>query len=157
MDKQSTEFFVAMFVGYLLTVAIETTVLLALLSRRHPVRLRIFAGLWLTACTYPVVWLVLPPAFNERHQYLLVAETFAPVAECLIFWFAFVRKPAKQPMKIIANEWSVVPQPQPVVNRWDTTRDMAAITVANLCSFGFGELLHANGWFEAILHAVGQQ
>jgi hypothetical protein len=42
---------------------------------------RLFAGAWLTACTYPVVWLVLPPLFEERSLYLLAAETFAPVAE----------------------------------------------------------------------------
>src|SRR5215218_5798956 len=84
-----------MLVGFALTVAVETAVLLALLSRRHPVRVRLFAGVWLTACTYPVVWLVLPPLFDmhtQRGLYLLVAETFAPVAECVLFWFAFVRR-----------------------------------------------------------------
>jgi hypothetical protein len=91
------------------------------------VRVRLFAGAWLTACTYPVVWLVLPPFFTaeERWLYLLVAETFAPAAECAIFWLAFIR-----------------PLPS---DRTATLRDFAAVTVANLCSFGFGEVLIAAG------------
>jgi hypothetical protein len=117
-----------MLVGYLLTIAVETAVLLALLSRRHPVRARLFAGVWLTACTYPVVWVVLPPLFADRLWYLLVAETFAPVAECALFWFAFVR-------------------PLPRDNR-STLRDVVAITLANLASFGLGEVIHHYHGFE---------
>src|SRR5262245_42401925 len=79
--------------GYLLTIAIETPILLVGLSRGHSLARRLFAGAWLTACTYPIVVLVLPlvisPLF-ESHEtsdwvYLAVAETFAPVAECLLF------------------------------------------------------------------------
>ena len=117
----------AMLVGYLFTIAVETAVLVALLSRRHPVRVRLFAGVWLSACTYPVVWLVLPPLFSERRLYLLVAETFAPAAECALFWFAFVR--------------GLPP------DRRGTLRDLAVITIANLCSFGLGEVIHATGGF----------
>lgn len=118
-----------MLVGYLITVAVEGAVLVALLSRRHSLGVRLFAGAWLTACTYPVVWLVLPPLFaeDERWLYLLSAETFAPAAECAIFWFAFVR-----------------PLPR---DRRATMRDLAAITLANLCSFGCGEVLIALGLF----------
>jgi hypothetical protein len=118
-----------MLVGYLLTVAVETAVLVFGLSRRHPLRAKLFAGAWLTACTYPVVWIVLPPLFDadQRWLYLLIAETFAPAAECGIFWFAFVR------------------HAEP--DRRATCRDLAAITVANLCSFGLGELLSAWGVF----------
>jgi hypothetical protein len=114
-----------MLIGYCLTVAVELPVLLTLLSRRHSLRVRAFTGVWLTACTYPVVWLVLPPLFDgqPRWLYLLVAETFAPVAECAIFWFAFVR--------------GLPPE------RRATVRDCAAITLANLCSFGVGEALIA--------------
>ena len=78
--------------GYLFTIAIETPVLVVGLSRRHPLSHRLFAGAWLTACTYPVVILVLPMLFDpgeQRGLYLAVAETFAPVAECLLFWAAF--------------------------------------------------------------------
>jgi hypothetical protein len=125
----AVEYLRLMLVGYLVTVAIEAPVLMALLSRRHSLRVRAFAGLWLTACTYPVVWLVLPPLFegDPRWLYLLVAETFAPVAECAIFWFAFVR-----------------PLPP---DRRATVRDFVAITLANLCSFGIGEALIAAGLF----------
>lgn len=120
-----TAYLLLMLAGYLMTVVVEGVVLVALLSRRHSVRVRVFSAAWLTACTYPVVWLVLPPLFEERWAYLLVAETFAPVAECVLFWFAFVR-----------------PLPS---NRWATTRDFATIVLANLASFGAGELVHAVG------------
>src|SRR5215210_4740072 len=84
-------------IGYLLTVAVETPVLLLLLSPRHPTRRRLFAGLWLTACTYPVVVLVLPVLFGgaPRAAYLAVAEVFAPAAECALFWLAFGEKAEK--------------------------------------------------------------
>ena len=115
--------------GYLFTVAIETPVLWLLLSPRHPQRRRLFAGLWLTACTYPVVVLVLPPLFAEstRAAYLVAAETFAPVAECALFWLAFGREKAADGPSL-----------------W---RDFAAITAANLLSFLAGEAAGAYSWF----------
>jgi hypothetical protein len=114
-----------MLFGYLLTIAVETAVLLVALTRRHPVWVKIFAGVWLTACTYPVVWLVLPPLIADRGLYLLVAETFAPAAECVLFWLAFVRR---------------LPP-----DRRATAADVVAITIANLCSFGLGEVIYAAG------------
>ncbi len=105
-----------MLVGYVFTVSIEGSVLLVGLSRIHPIKHRLFAGVWLTASTYPVVWLVLPPMFDERWAYLVVAEVFAPAAECLLFWLAFGKASA---------------------------RDLAAIVVANLLSFGLGEVVYA--------------
>jgi hypothetical protein len=110
---------------YLFSVTVETAVLVVALSRRHTLRRRLLAGVWLTACTYPVVWYVLPFVFDpaeERLWYLLVAETFAPAAECLIFLLAFVR--------------GLPP------NSRATVRDVAAITLANLASFGVGELVN---------------
>jgi hypothetical protein len=109
-----------LFVGYLFTIAIETPVLLVGLSPEHSIARRIGAGFWLTACTYPIVIIVLPEIFDTREQriaYLAVAETFAPVAECLLFWVAF----------------------GPLKNTW---RDMLVVALANLASFGIGEL----GW-----------
>jgi len=111
-------------IGYLLTIVIETPILLVGLSARHTLRRRLFAGVWLTACTYPIVILVLPLLFTSRFIFLLVAETFAPVAECLLFWLAFGGK-----------EGSV---------RW---RDFAVIVIANLASFGVGAALNAWRWF----------
>ena len=72
-------------------VLIETPILCVGLSPRHPLRRKLLAGVWLTACTYPVVTLVLPLMFapDQRFLYLLVAETFAPVAECALFWLTF--------------------------------------------------------------------
>jgi len=111
-------------IGYLLTIVIETPILLVGLSARHTLRRRLFAGVWLTACTYPIVVLVLPLLFTSRFIFLLIAETFAPLAECLLFWLAFGGK-----------EGSV---------RW---RDFAVIVIANLASFGVGEALNAWNWF----------
>ncbi|OWK36763.1 hypothetical protein [Fimbriiglobus ruber] len=121
------EFLALMAAGYLMTITVETAVLWVGLSRRHPPSVRLAAGVWLTACTYPVVWIVLPPLFASRWQYLLVAETFAPVAECALFWLAFVRGAPPRPAA--------------------TVRDMAAVAGANLASFAFGELLAAAGWW----------
>src|SRR5467141_3675474 len=115
--------------GYLLSILIETPFLLVGLSQRHPIRRRLFAGVWLTACTYPIVTLVLPLVFANwsRTIYLIVAETFAPVAECALFWFAF----GKQEHLGKVCMW----------------RDFAAIVAANLASFIGGEVLNAYGWF----------
>ncbi|MCI0703837.1 MAG: hypothetical protein L0241_22485 [Planctomycetia bacterium] len=142
-------YFQAMLIGYLLTIAIETTVLLLLLSRRHSRRVRIFAGVWLTACTYPIVWIVLPPLFEpeQRWLFLLVAETFAPVAECVIFWLAFIRRRDDAPS---TSEEETIPPDQPPSGR-ATLRDFAAITLANLCSFGLGEWLNARGFWNLVM------
>src|SRR6266498_2553764 len=117
--------------GYLLSVLLETPVLVLGLSARHPYGRRLFAGLWLTACTYPIVVLVMPPLLipesGERAMYLIVAETFAPVAECALFWAAFGQR---------REAWGP--------SMW---QDFAAITLANLASFGGGELLRALEWF----------
>jgi hypothetical protein len=107
--------------GYLLSILIETPVLLVGLSARHSMGRRFFAGFWLTACTYPIVILVMPLLIASRGPYLLIAETFAPVAECALFWMAF-------------GTWTEFGQRSMV-------RDMTAIVLANLASFGGGELL----------------
>ena len=117
-------------VGYLLTVLIELPVLLVGLQPRHNFKRRLLAGLWLTACTYPIVILVLPALLSpasQRPAYLLVAETFAPAAECVLFWAACVRED---------------PEAQPGL--W---RDMLTITLANLLSFSIGEALIWLGFF----------
>jgi hypothetical protein len=115
--------------GYLFSILIETPVLLIGLSQRHPIKRRLFAGIWLTACTYPIVVLVLPLALAQvsRAKYLVVAEIFAPVAECVLFWLAYGE--SEQLGK--ASMW----------------RDFAAIVIANLASFLGGEVLNAYGWF----------
>lgn len=115
--------------GYLLTILIETPVLCVGLSRRHPLGRKLFAGVWLTACTYPIVTLVLPLLFapDRRALYLLVAETFAPVGECALFWLAFGNREE--------------------VGKRSMYRDFITIILANLASFGIGEVLNAWGWF----------
>jgi hypothetical protein len=116
-------------VGYLFTILIETPVLLLGLPRPVSLRRRFWCGVWLTACTYPIVVLVLPAIFfgQARWLYLLVAETFAPVAECLIFLYGF--------------------RPKLEMNNTAWTQSFAAITVANLASFGLGEVLNYYQWF----------
>jgi hypothetical protein len=111
--------------GYLFTITIETPVLFFGLSERHSARTRIFAGIWLTACTYPIVVLVLPLLIDptEYHAtYLAVAETFAPLAECALFWAAFGK----------LEEFG----------RFSMWQDLAVVTLANLASFLCGEWLY---------------
>src|SRR5438128_1539231 len=82
----------SLLIGYCVSVLIETPVLLLGLSPRHSTWRRLCAGFWLTACTYPIVCLVLPAVIPApRSLYLVVAETFAPAAECVLFWMAFVQ------------------------------------------------------------------
>lgn len=116
-------------VGYLVTIATETPILMVGLSARHPWRRRLAAGIWLTGCTYPIVVVVLPILLSSwsHTAYLTVAEIFAPAAECTLFWLAF-------------GERSEFVRP----SFW---RDMAAIVIANLASFGLGELFNHLGWF----------
>lgn len=108
--------------GYLLTIAIEIPILLFGLSSGHPMMRRLIAGCWLTACTYPIVILVLPLTVGVwwgNVAYLAVGETSAPIAECLLFRAAF---------------------PLPAL-RSDAVRDMTAIAVANFASFLIGLML----------------
>jgi len=114
--------------GYLLSILIETPILLTGLSQRHPIKRRFIAGVWLTACTYPIVVLVLPLVFanTSRTTYLVVAETFAPVAECILFWLAYGRSEA--------------------IGTRSMWRDFATIVIANLASFVGGEVMNAYGW-----------
>jgi len=116
-------------IGYLLTIAVETPILIAGLSSSHSLRRRFFAGLWLTACTYPIVILVLPLLLSNysRRTFLMVAEVFAPVVECLLFWLAF--------------DW------RSSATQKEVARDFIVIVIANLASFGVGEILNAWQWF----------
>jgi hypothetical protein len=104
-------------IGYLFTIAIETPILLLGLSRHQSIKRRLLSGIWLTACTYPIVVLVLPLLLVNQFRtiYLVVAETFAPVAECLLFWAAFGKETRR--------------------------RDFGVIVVANLASFLIGALI----------------
>ena len=116
-------------IGYLVTISIETPILIVGLSKQHSIRRRLFAGIWLTACTYPVVTLVLPLMLSNysRRTFLVVAEFFAPVAECLLFGMAF--------------EWGSG------ASQKRMARDFIVIIIANLASFGAGEILNAWQWF----------
>ena len=108
-------------IGYLFTIAIETPVLFFGLSAHHSKLRRIAAGFWLTACTYPIVVLVLPLLLvdHSRTFFLAIAETFAPLAECALFWLAFGKEA--------------------------TWRDFVVIVIANLASFLLGEVVFSHG------------
>ncbi len=116
-------------VGYLATILIETPILIFGLSPRLSLKQKLLCGVWLTACTYPIVILVLPAIFLDysRTLYLVVAETFAPVGECIFFWLAFRGKDLLE-----TNDW---------------IRSFVAIVLANLASFGIGEIINYYQWF----------
>ena len=125
MDFTALDLWSFLLFGYFVTVLIETPILCIGLSRRHSMTRRVLMGLWLTACTYPIVVLVLPPLLFTSagvSTYVIVAEIFAPLAECLLFWI-WVRKIDKD------------------YRGWDVGRDFAVIVLANLCSFLTGEWL----------------
>ena len=115
--------------GYLLTILIETPILLLGISRKLSLKQKLLCGIWLTACTYPIVVLVLPTLMYgfARWQYLLVAEIFAPVGECIIFWLVF------RGYSSLSNS--------------DWIRCFVTIVIANLASFGVGEILNHYDWF----------
>ena len=117
-------------IGYLTTILIETPVLIFGLSPKLSFKQKLLCGIWLTACTYPIVVLVLPAIFLDysRNLYLIVAETFAPVGECFFFWLAFRGKNL-----LDTNDW---------------IRCLIAIILANLASFGIGEIINYYQWFE---------
>lgn len=129
VTSQPDELWLFLPFGYLLTVLVEAPVLVAGLSRRLTLRQRFFAGFWLTACTYPIVVLVMPAIFADapRGLYLLVAETFAPLAECVLFWLVFSARL------------------EPGVG--SKLRNFVVIIAANILSFIAGELLNTFGWF----------
>lgn len=116
-------------IGYLTTILIETPFLLFGLSPKLTFKQKLLCGVWLTACTYPIVVLVLTAIFFDysRNLYLIVAEIFAPVGECFFFWLAFRGKDLLE-----QNDW---------------IRSFIAIVVANLASFGIGEIINYYQWF----------
>jgi hypothetical protein len=116
-------------IGYLTTILIETPILIFGLSPKLSLKQKLLCGVWLTACTYPIVVLVLPAIFFDysRNLYLIVAETFAPVGECFFFWLAFRGKGLLE-----TNDW---------------IRSLIAIVLANLASFGIGEIINYYAWF----------
>jgi hypothetical protein len=125
-----TLFLKQLLIGYLLTVIIETMVLVTGLSKRNSLAVGLFAGMWLTACTYPAVNVIIPILFKSKGLGLAeiaTSETFAAVAECALFWAAFGRHGESE--------------------RRSMLQDFVAIFFANLASFGFGELLFTMGFF----------
>jgi hypothetical protein len=135
-------------IGYVLTIAIETPILVAGLSRGHALARRLLAGVWLTACTYPIVVLVLPlvvpPLFADPQHgewaYLAVAETFAPLAECALFSL------------LVKAQMPAATLEQPRSAKRVTWQDYAAIIAANLASFLGGEWLLKNVvWLQELI------
>ena len=113
----------AMIFGYALSVVVETPVLMVGLSALHPIRRRFLSGLWLTACTYPFVVMVIPRFIDPCSHGILyksVTETIVPIAECTLFYLVYRSR----------TSWT----------RATLIRDMLVIAIANLTSFGVGEL-----------------
>ena len=112
----------------LLTVLIEGAVLWAALDPMHDRRTKLLAAWWLSSCTLPIVQFVFPLLAQigwPRWAWITAAEIFAPAAECALF--------------------ALLVSAQSGDTRRASPRDMGAIVLANLSSFGFGELLLAIG------------
>lgn len=129
-DISSTNYLWVFFpIGYVTTVLIETTVLIFLLSPKLSFKQKILCGIWLTACTYPIVVLVLPALLADypRWVYLTIGELFAHFGECVIFWLAF-----REREDFTTKDW---------------IRCFIAVLLANFASFSIGEILNAYNWF----------
>lgn len=100
--------------AYLITVLVEGVVLWFGLAAAHSRARRCGAALWLSACTLPVVHFVFP-GVGPPIVWVPLAEVFAPVAECALF-FTVVAPQARQ----------------------SRLRDGVTIVVANLASFLVG-------------------
>ena len=108
--------------GYFATVAVEIPILFFGLSARYSPREKIIWGLLLTAFTYPIVILVIPgiltiAEIQNRLIYVTWAESYAAVVEVMFFRYLAGRQ---------------------ILSRPD--RDAVVVVLANLCSFGIGEL-----------------
>lgn len=97
MDYLSLFFFSLFF-----TILAETLALFLLArrwfcwpQRRMPGRLLLFAGILASACTLPYVWFVFPALFASRLPYIIAAESFAVLAEALIYLMV-LRIPLKE-------------------------------------------------------------
>ena len=113
---------------FALTVLIEGVVRGFALDRRHDRGTKLLAAWWLSTCTLPIVHFVFPMLAQlgwPRRAWVTWAEIFAPAAECVLF----------------ATLVSV----QSGGERKASPRDMLAIVLANLVSFGLGELLRFSG------------
>ena len=110
--------------GYLATVALEAPWLLLGLSKDRTIAQRIIASFWLTACTYPVVAVVLPLLLSRSLNYwgyLVVAEGFAILTECSLYHYAFRS-----------------------IHASSRHQDTIVITTANICSLTIGSVcLHS--------------
>lgn len=116
-------------IGYLTTILIETPILIFGLSPKLSLKQRIWCGIWLTLCTYPIVVIVLPNLLGSISWtlYIVVAELFAHFGECLIFWLAYRGR-----VDFETKDW---------------LRCFLAILLANFASFSIGEVLNQLNWF----------
>ena len=111
-----------------LTVLIEGVVLWVALDPAHTHGTKLLAAWWLSSCTLPVVQFVFPMLASlgwPRWAWLTWAEIFAPAAECALF--------------------AVLITAQSNGKARASGRDMFAIVLANLSSFGIGEFLRVSG------------
>jgi len=119
--------------GYLATVAIEAPLLVAFLPSRYSLRTRIGCGFWLTACTYPVVVLVMPNIANGPFSWsvtLLVTEIWVALTEV-----ALLRAVAGR--RLLAS----------------FRREDGVVIVANLASFLAGELF-VSAWLSEFIKTL---
>lgn len=115
--------------GYLLTISIETPVLVLLLGKRYSLKEKLFAGVFLTGCSYPFVSVFFPmiwDPYTDYRTYVTVSEIFAPLSECIIFALLFQRR-----KELSARQ---------------RASDLAVVVAANLLSYLAGELMKACGF-----------
>lgn len=92
-------FHVLQFIAALLfTVVLESLVLFLCLTPDIQPRQRLIAGLSLSLITFPFVNILFPmllSPFENKIVFYVIAEMFACLTECLLFWFFFNRSKTK--------------------------------------------------------------
>jgi len=109
--------------GWALAAPIEAAVLFFGLDSAHPRLVRAIAGPALTACTYPVLVLVVPALIDPAWSfaaYATAGEVSVVAAECALFFLAVGR-------------------------RASAARGALAIVAANAASFVAGEIVRRTG------------
>lgn len=110
--------------GYLLTISLETPVLIFGLAKVYSLKEKVLAGISLTAFSYPFVAVIFPLVFDPYEHYgtyILVSEVFAPLSEIALFTWLFQKGKELKPK--------------------ERFNDFAVIVAANLLSYLTGELL----------------
>lgn len=120
------ELIVQLSLGFVLFIGIESSILIACLRKQYAKTQLIFAGVWLTFCTYPVINLLLATLLGHTPFYYAISALMAPLVEFILFWIAFESDRRFFDARLL--------------------HALFAIATANIASFTCGLILHMLGF-----------